>query len=76
MMPKELLKKTKRMTVLGVSYYLPAELGIGHSFFIPSLKHKDTFEEIQRCYKVAGYTLTWEERIENDLLGIRVWRVA
>lgn len=72
---KELREKTKKMAVLGVTYALPAELGIGHSFFVPSLKHKDTFEEVQRCYVIAGYTLTWEERTERGLLGIRVWRV-
>lgn len=63
------------MALRGAFYYLPLELGIGHSIFVPSLKHKDTFEEVHRCYAPEGYKMVWEERIEAGVLGIRVWRV-
>lgn len=64
------------MVMYEATYYIPWELGIGHSVFIPSIKHKDTFGEVQRCYASEKYKLTWEERIESGVLGIRVWRVS
>lgn len=59
----------------GVDYKLPRDLRINSSFFIPTLKGRDTFEVVVDHYKPFEYRLTWSERIENGLFGIRVWRV-
>lgn len=59
----------------GVDYQLPVELDIGQSFFLPTLRPKGVFTLVEKHYRGRAYRLTWEERIERALLGIRVWRV-
>ncbi len=57
----------------GARFELPATLSPYQSFFVPSLKHKETFAEITRYYSRYSYPLIWAERIEEGVLGIRVW---
>jgi hypothetical protein len=55
---------------------VPFGLNVNESFFIPSLKHKETFHKVADYYSSHLYKLVWSERIESGVLGIRVWRVA
>ena len=65
------------ITVYGVSYRVPIFLAIGDSFFMPCLDRQATMRVVRHHYrKFNKYRLTYEERIERGLLGIRVWRVA
>jgi hypothetical protein len=64
------------LRINGAAFLVPAYLGLNHSFFIPSLKHKRTFAGVLQHYASEEYTLIWEERIEQGVLGIRVWRVV
>lgn len=65
--------------VHGVAYAVPHYLAIGDSFFVPCLDIPVTYKEIRLHYirgRPKRYSLTYEERIERGLLGIRIWRVA
>ena len=63
--------------VYGVHYRLPIHMAIGDSFFMPCLDRQATMKVIRSHYRRFNkYRLTYEERIERGLLGIRVWRVA
>lgn len=59
----------------GVEYQVPQFLGLSHSFFLPTLNPEEAFKVISKHYSGLGYKLTWTDRIEQDLLGIRVWRL-
>lgn len=76
-MTSSLLKKRldyyrRPLRVKGAEFDIPDALAPLQSFFIPSLKHKETFAAVDRHYK-NRYPLVWAERIENGVLGIRVW---
>lgn len=60
------------LRIKGAEFDIPEGLAPMQSFFVPSLKHKETFAAIDRYYK-SRYPLVWAERIENGTLGIRVW---
>lgn len=60
------------LRIKGARFNLPDALVPHQSFFIPCLKHKETFAAIERHYRNM-YPLVWAERIENGMLGIRVW---
>ena len=65
------------ITIFGVSYRVPILLAIGDSFFIPCLNRQVTMKALRSHYrKYNKYKLTYEERVERGMLGIRVWRVA
>lgn len=57
-------------------FKVPRTLDVGHSFFLPSLKHSVTFNAVCLHYRNFSYDLTWAERVESGVLGIRVWRTA
>lgn len=69
-------KRDDVVEIRGARIKVPPGLGLGHSFFIPSLKPKETHAYIVHHYYGEEYTLTYEERVEQGVLGIRVWRVA
>jgi hypothetical protein len=50
-------------------------LAPGQSFFLPTLKGEYLAEKVKARYAQRGMRMTHEERIEADLLGIRVWRM-
>jgi hypothetical protein len=64
------------LKINGALVAIPPKLEVGHSFFVPSIKHKDTYNAVGITYRKYGYALTWAERIERGVLGIRVWRTA
>ena len=59
----------------GMSFSVPEWLEIGQSFFLPCLKAEELGGKVQRHYAGTTMRVMWEERIEADYLGIRVWRV-
>jgi hypothetical protein len=42
---------------------------------LPTLKGEYLAEKVKARYAQRGMRMTHEERIEADLLGIRVWRM-
>lgn len=64
--------KRPALRIKGARFDIPETLVPYQSFFVPSLKHKETFAAVDRYYK-NRYPLVWAERIENGTLGIRVW---
>lgn len=59
-----------------VRYNVPVELERNTSFFVPTLRPKGMFRAVRKHYQKYKYELVWEERIEEGVLGIRVWRVV
>ncbi len=49
---------------------------VGQSFFMPTLDTQGATRAVQRHYSYQEYKVVTSERIESDLLGIRVWRTA
>lgn len=70
------LKRDDVVNIRGACIKIPPALGIGHSFFVPSLKPRETYGYIIQHYYGEEYELTYDERVEHGVLGIRVWRVA
>ena len=64
------------LRVRGVRYHVPPLLKLNESFFLPVLKPKAAYAAVSKHYARQGYKMVWEERIENGLLGIRVWRIV
>jgi len=64
-----------RLVHNGAEYRLPEWLAPGQSFFLPTLKPKYLAEEVKARYAQRGMRMVYQERIEADYLGIRVWRV-
>jgi hypothetical protein len=55
-------------------YAVPSELHPGDSFFMPCLNPQRTFHAVLMAFRGSGYSFVYEERVERDVLGIRVWR--
>lgn len=62
------------VTIRGVKYRLPQWMEPGQSFFVPCLDARSMGSVMAMRYSRLGWKLTWAERIEQGLLGIRVWR--
>lgn len=60
--------------IRGVAYYLPQWMEPGQSFFVPCLDARSMGTAMTIRYSRMGWKLAWAERIEEGLLGIRVWR--
>lgn len=71
--PPRLVKS--RLAYKGAEYRLPEWLAPGQSFFLPTLTAAQLGEKVKARYTAQGMRIAVEERIEADLLGIRVWRV-
>ena len=71
-----LINPSDTLYINSAVFKVPRTLDIGHSFFLPALKHQATFNAVRLHYHNLSYDLTWAERVENGVLGIRVWRVA
>lgn len=61
---------------MGVEYKVPVMLDRNESFFLPTLRPKGMFNVVNKHYKDYDYELVWEERVEEGVLGIRVWRTV
>lgn len=64
------------LVIGGVTYKIPPTLAPNSSFFLPTLNGAVAFGKVSQHYRPQEYKLMWNERIEQDTLGIRVWRVA
>jgi hypothetical protein len=53
---------------------LPQWLEPGQSFFVPCLEARSMAWVLVHRYSRVGFKLTWAERIEDGMLGIRIWR--
>jgi len=51
-------------------------MGVGDSFFIPTLKPAPMTYIIDTRAKAAKCKIRSEIRVEDDCLGVRVWRVS
>lgn len=60
----------------GVTYRLPEWLDEGYGFFMPCLSPAKTAQAVRKHYAPLKIRLEYVERIESDLLGIRIWRVV
>lgn len=63
------------IVINGAQYRMPQWLDVGTSIFLPSVNHRMTYAAV-REWAPWGWKLTWRERIEGGLLGIRVWRIG
>lgn len=61
--------------IKGVGYAIPKKLFIGDSFFVPTIDRALAIRTIAQRLERFGYEIKGEERIENGLLGVRLWRV-
>jgi len=64
------------MRFKGAAFSIPLALPLHGSFFVPCLKPKETYDMVLVHYRTHHYSLVWEERVEEGVLGIRVWRAA
>lgn len=64
-----------QVQVRGVAYAIPKTLFIGDSFFVPTIDRALTIRTVSQRLERFGYTIKGEERIENGVLGVRLWRV-
>jgi hypothetical protein len=74
-MVQSLLQPPEILKFENVEYRVPPTLGLNHSFFMPTLNTDVAFKAVTKHYSQHGYKLVWAERIEQDQLGIRVWRM-
>ena len=61
---------------MGVEYQIPEVLNHNESIFLQTLRPKGMFNAVNKYYREHDYGVVWEERIEDGVLGIRVWRTV
>lgn len=64
------------LVIKGAVFQVPVDLGLHNSFFIPALRPKETANAVTRHYSAYEFKFVWAQRVENGVLGIRLWRVA
>lgn len=52
------------------------QLDVADSFFIPTDKPKSAIVLAHKCALRARIKVTTRQRIEDDVLGVRVWRLG
>lgn len=60
--------------IRGVKYRLPQWMEPGQSFFVPCLDARSMAYALVMRYSRLGWKTAWAERIEQGMLGVRVWR--
>lgn len=60
--------------IRGVKYRLPQWMEPGQSFFVPCLDARSMGSVMATRYSGLGWKTAWAERIEQGMLGIRIWR--
>jgi hypothetical protein len=64
------------MRVHGISFNVVWEkFGVGTSFFIPCLDPKEAETQVRATTKRLGYTVKCRTVIEENIKGLRVWRI-
>ena len=58
-------------------FILPFEfMEVGNSFFVPTLRIPHMIYTIDTCAKTAGIKVKTYATLCDNLIGVRVWRVA
>ena len=64
------------MRVHGISFNVNwEEFGVGYSFFIPCLDPEHALEEVKKTTNRLGFGIQTRVVIEENIKGLRVWRV-
>lgn len=64
------------MRVHGISFNINWEkFGVGYSFFIPCLDPEEARKQVKRTAKRLGFTVKTKVTIEENVKGLRVWRM-
>jgi hypothetical protein len=64
------------MRIHGISFYVVWELfGVGTSFFIPCLDANEARKKVKEVANRLGYKIVTKSVIEENIKGLRVWRV-
>ena len=64
------------MRIHGISFNVNWEkFGVGYSFFIPCLDPDEAEKQVKRTAKRLGFTIKTKVTIEENVKGLRVWRV-
>ena len=50
--------------------------GVGASVFVPCINATVLRRQVSRIASSRGYSMVFAVRIENQLLGVRIWRTA
>lgn len=65
------------MQIDGVDYTIDWEnFTVGSSFFVPCLHDEDGKEKIRRKMDRLGYKVLIKLVIEDEIRGLRVWRIS
>ena len=64
------------MRIHGISFNVVWELfGVGTSFFIPCLDANEARKKVKEVANRLGYKIVTKSVIEENIKGLRVWRV-
>lgn len=64
------------MEVHGISFNVDwAKFGVGYSFFIPCLDPEHALKEIKKTTDRLGFTIKTKVVVEENVKGLRVWRI-
>lgn len=64
------------MRIHGISFNVNWEkFGVGYSFFIPCLDPEEARKQVKRTAKRLGFAIKTKVTIEENVKGLRVWRV-
>ena len=64
------------MQIDGVEYSIDWEnFTVGSSFFVPCIHDEDGRQRIERKMNRLGYKVLIKVVIEDDIRGLRVWRI-
>lgn len=65
------------MRIDGVDYTLDwKDFTVGSSFFVPCLHDEEARETINRKMTRLGYKVLIKVVVEDDIRGLRVWRIS
>ncbi len=59
-----------------IAKYPFAEMEIGQSFFVPGATTKKLAGSLYYAHRALGYKFVTRTVVENDLPGVRVWRLS
>ena len=64
------------MRIHGISFNVVWErFGVGTSFFVPCLDCNETKAKVKEVAKRLGYKVQTKQVVEENIKGLRVWRV-
>jgi hypothetical protein len=70
------MKKT-RIKLVDPEWHFPlAGMNVGDSFFVPTNNTEAMTYKVKNESKLCGMKITVRTRVEEEILGIRVWRIT